>query len=344
MSTDPITITEFEVHPAAEIFPLLNADGISELADDIERNGLQLPIVLCDGKLLDGRNRLAACTLVGVDPEFVDYDGDDPVGYVVSLNLHRRHLSPSQRAIIASRIAELTHGGDRRSDQAANLPLETQAAVAEKLKVSPRSLRTARRIIKSGTPELVAAVEAGETTLNAAAKIIAIPRKEDRVRVAFNAPKDVRDEVFKNEHHKSEARRKQRLAAADEWRAQNNGEAEVEMFLVDDIIVGIRRRQELGDIESLAKSIDSICLINAILITNDNLLVAGARRLAAVKLLGWDEIPVRVWYGLSQEDVWRLELSENTCREDYTQEELEAVFDEDGPPLEDANSDERACK
>ena len=318
-------VTSLEVHPAAEIFPMLTADGISELAVDIERNGLQMPIVLCDGKLLDGRNRLAACAMVGVDPEFVDYDGDDPVGYVVSLNLHRRHLDTSQRAMVATRLATLGHG--QRQDRSIDLSTPTQAKAAEMMNVSVPSVKRARKILDKGSPELIAAVESGETTVNAAAKIIAMPRREDRLTAAAAAPKAVRDEVWKEEQRKTGGRRK-RLREKQQveearWRAQHNTEAPIEMFPVDEIIVGIRRRVELGDIESLAKSIDSMCLINAILITNDNLLVVGARRLAAVKLLGWDEIPVSVWYGLSQQDIWRLELAENECSEDYTADELD---------------------
>ena len=316
-----------EIHPAAEIFPMLSTSKIGDLADDIASNGLRAPIVLFEGKLLDGRNRLAACAIAGVDPEFIDYDGVDPVGFVTSLNLHRRHLSSSQRAMIAAKLAELKQGGDRRSDQTANLRVETQAEAAKKLNVSERSVSTARRIIKKGTPELVAAVASGEKSLNTAAKIITMPRQLDRMRAIEGGPSDVRLAVLKEERRKILERRERKLrkSLAEEaaWRAEHNTEAPVEMFAVDDIIVGVRRRVELGDIEALAKSIDSMCLINAIVITNDNLLVVGARRLAAVKLLGWDEIPVCVWYGLSQQDIWRLELSENTCRLDYTADELD---------------------
>jgi hypothetical protein len=78
---------------------MLGADALRELADDIAANGQQDPITLdAEGRLLDGRNRLAACDLAGVDPVFAVYEGD-PVAFIVSKNAHRRHLSAGQRAM-----------------------------------------------------------------------------------------------------------------------------------------------------------------------------------------------------------------------------------------------------
>lgn len=89
-----------EVHPAASLFPLLSKAEIDDLAADIKTNGLHHPIVLLpDGTLLEGRNRLAACKAARVRPDFTIYDGDDPWAFVMSANVHRRHLSSGQRAM-----------------------------------------------------------------------------------------------------------------------------------------------------------------------------------------------------------------------------------------------------
>jgi len=96
-----------EVHPVADLFPMLADDELQDLAADIKERGLIQPIVLdTDGRILDGRNRHAACLLAGVAPEFVTYDGSDPNGYALSVNIARRHLTKGQQAMVIVKAAE----------------------------------------------------------------------------------------------------------------------------------------------------------------------------------------------------------------------------------------------
>src|SRR6266496_490482 len=97
-----------KVHPAAQAFPEMTAAELQELADDIKQTGLAHPVVRdAHGIILDGRNRLKACEIAGVEPRFETYRGDNPVGFVVSSNLKRRHLNTSQRAMVAAKLAML---------------------------------------------------------------------------------------------------------------------------------------------------------------------------------------------------------------------------------------------
>jgi hypothetical protein len=152
----------YSIHPAAEIFPLLPEGELHALTESIKASGQLIPICLYEGMILDGRNRYRACDLAGVEPRFETYSGDDPLAHVISLNLTRRHLNESQRAMIAARLANMSHGGDRTSKQAADLPLATsQAEAAKLLNVSGRLLRDAK-VIAVEAPDEVAAIDAGE--------------------------------------------------------------------------------------------------------------------------------------------------------------------------------------
>jgi len=142
-------------HPLAEIFPSIYGKEFVELKADIKANGLHEPIVMYEGKILDGRNRFRACQEVGVTPHFTDYTGDDPAKYVISLNLHRRHLDESQRGIVAAKIANLTKSdaATRSHDATANLQSHTRAEAADMLNVSERTVNTAKKVLNEGAPE-----------------------------------------------------------------------------------------------------------------------------------------------------------------------------------------------
>ncbi len=103
------------IHPAANLFPMLPEAELQELAADIKANGLQQPIVMFGAQLLDGRNRWRACEIAGVEPRLRDWSGTDPIGFVVSMNLKRRHLDESQRAMVAARIATLSRGDNQHT-------------------------------------------------------------------------------------------------------------------------------------------------------------------------------------------------------------------------------------
>lgn len=96
---------KYETHQAADLFPMLGQDELRALADDIKANGQLEAIVLYEGKVLDGRNRLAACELAGVEPRTITIrfrSGEStPTEWVLSKNLHRRQLTKSQAAAVA---------------------------------------------------------------------------------------------------------------------------------------------------------------------------------------------------------------------------------------------------
>ncbi|HYM25282.1 MAG TPA: hypothetical protein VEU08_18825 [Vicinamibacterales bacterium] len=103
-----------EVHPAAEAFPMLPDDELAALADDIKTNGLRLSIVTdAAGVLIDGRNRLRACEIAGVEPTFSQLNGQDARAFIVSANLTRRNLSKGQQAMALAFIYPQPERGGR---------------------------------------------------------------------------------------------------------------------------------------------------------------------------------------------------------------------------------------
>ena len=114
--------TAFPLHPAAELFPVMDEAAFAALVADIAAHGQREPILIYDGQVIDGRHRLRACEQLGLEPlvRQVSAGDGDPFGLVVSLNLHRRHLTESQRAMVASKLANLPLGSRSRSRSVLN--------------------------------------------------------------------------------------------------------------------------------------------------------------------------------------------------------------------------------
>jgi hypothetical protein len=86
-------------HKLADLFPLTEGKEFEALVDDIRRNGLREPITRYEGAILDGRNRFRACERADVIPNFRDYDGDDPFGFVVWLCRLGKRASPASHGV-----------------------------------------------------------------------------------------------------------------------------------------------------------------------------------------------------------------------------------------------------
>ncbi|WP_430230535.1 ParB N-terminal domain-containing protein [Paraburkholderia tropica] len=187
-----------ELHPLCTFFPRIEGVEFEALTMDIRENGLHQPIVVHEGLILDGGNRYRACLEAGVTPRTVKFSGADPVLFVLSANLHRRHLTPGQQAAIVSAatdwLAAAPHGGDRKSDRAATLPLETVADRVAHSGASERTQRMADKVAKAD-PELAKKVAHGEVSLPKAVKQIDAAAADQAATLPLDSAAEIIDQT-----------------------------------------------------------------------------------------------------------------------------------------------------
>ena len=196
-------------HKAAELFPTMGDDEYESFKRDIKENGLIEPICLHpeDGSIIDGRNRYRACMELGIEPRFRTWDGSSSLtAFVISANLHRRHLTSNQRAAMAVRLlpelkkeAKTRQGA--RNDIVELIPQYEQGKArdhaTEIVNTNPRYVSDAEKLAEEA-PDLFMAVADGEKTLPKAKrehrkrkrgkKLIAPPLPDGKYRVLHADP------------------------------------------------------------------------------------------------------------------------------------------------------------
>jgi hypothetical protein len=169
-----------EFHPLADAFPLMEGADFDQLVKDIDSNGQNHPVVRFEGKILDGRNRYRACQRLGIKVKIEEYDGPDPVAFVVSENIARRHLTTAQRAIVAEKLATAMRGGYKGQKSKVSSETEgkdtTVGEAAKAMDVSPQTVHRVRQTRKSGATEVVEAMDEGKITPRAASNLARLPK------------------------------------------------------------------------------------------------------------------------------------------------------------------------
>jgi ParB-like chromosome segregation protein Spo0J len=214
-----------KVHPVAAAFPMLEEAELADLAASIKAEGLHDPIVRdTEGTLLDGRNRLAACELAGIEPRHTTYRGDDPVTLIMSLNTRRRMLSQGQRAIIVAKVRSetehpirqdaalfgvstaristattvLEYGADLAEQVIyGTLGLDAAYAIARQRKAEAQALQTQLDELHAEAPDLAEQVTQGDLTLPQA--------------------------LAEQQHQREQAHRRERVEAIDTLRTSEGG-------------------------------------------------------------------------------------------------------------------------
>lgn len=233
-----MTAQRFEVHPAAALFPLMDEEDLAALAEDICTNGLREPVWLHpDGRLLDGRNRAAACALAGVDVVTRTWDGQggSATAFALSLNLARRHLTAGQRAVVAVAALPMFEEEAKERQRLSpgrpkGAPTSGQVSAPKAGAAADRSGRADRQAaatvgvshgyvsdvkqVASRAPELVEEVRTGALSLPEAKALATLPAGErkaavEQARAGVGLKEEVRKTVRKA---KTEATRKKRVS------------------------------------------------------------------------------------------------------------------------------------
>ena len=186
-TTEGRTVHGYSVHPAADIFPLIEGAEFDSFCEDIRTHGLMEPVVIdaASGQLIDGRNRVRACDRLGLKVKTTRYDGADVTQFVISHNLHRRHLTDSQRAMIAGKLAtrapgyraEILRNRNELHHMGELIPPSIDEA-ATLLGVKANTVSRAKVILRDGTPDLVDLVSSGRAPVTTAARVSELPPEE----------------------------------------------------------------------------------------------------------------------------------------------------------------------
>lgn len=214
---------QYKHNPLASCWPMLDEDQMTALVDDIKAHGLRNAIVLDqDDQILDGRNRNAACILAGVTPTFEVFIGspEQQHAFVMSQNAQRRHMTSSQRAGVAGKMAakldemKVANQQQALADKAAAKATgtkpeaetksaedtksepqgRTRAAVAKAMGISERSVQDGKKVAKQGTEQLQNAVDTGALAVHRAAKIAELPaeKQPEALKEAIERPRETK--------------------------------------------------------------------------------------------------------------------------------------------------------
>jgi N6-adenosine-specific RNA methylase IME4 len=189
-------VKAYKHHPAAKLFPMMKGAELREFERDIAESKLREPIVLFDDMILDGRNRDAVCRKLKIEPKYVTWTGrgaGGPVAYVISKNMHRRHLNESQRALVAARALPLLEKeargrkGNRAPGPGSGRARDIAAAPAG---VSGRTVARAKALIGSAPKAELDAIAAGDKTLKQVERELKRAGQDKKV-AAYVPPDDV---------------------------------------------------------------------------------------------------------------------------------------------------------
>ena len=158
-------MTTYEAHELASVFPPMSEPEFAAFKEDIREQGQQESIILYEGKILDGLHRYRACRELGREPRVIRFEGNPRAAaqLVLGRNFHRRHLTTSQRALIAAEMCKLRPRGN-----AGTSPYLTAAQASTLMGVGQDLVKDAKHLLRSGDQDLLRSVRDGVQSVSAA--------------------------------------------------------------------------------------------------------------------------------------------------------------------------------
>jgi len=165
-----------ERHQLSAAFPDMPDEDFEDLIHSIKEHGQREPITVYENKILDGWHRYRACQQLDINPMTTLYEGNDPVSFVIDLNLHRRHLSPGQKAIaVVTCNAWLQEGRPQKTPPRGGVitpAYKSAEQMAKEAGVGKRTVERAKKVAQSGDKEVIEAVKKGAMSLSEAIKVV----------------------------------------------------------------------------------------------------------------------------------------------------------------------------
>ena len=177
---------KFTQHPLSAAFPAMGADDFQALKDSIENIGVQNPITLFEGMVIDGWHRYTAAMELGMSCPTVELGNVDPRDFVLAQNKARRHVTQAQLGLAVTAVYAWRPAGNPALSQSGSAcPVgKTNAELAQIAGVSERTIKQAKAIQTKAAPEVEEAVKRGEIGGEKAAAIAKLPKEEQAAAIA----------------------------------------------------------------------------------------------------------------------------------------------------------------
>ena len=175
-------------HPLSLAFPSMGADDFQALKDSIEAIGVQNPVTLFEGMVIDGWHRYTAAQAVGMNCPTVELGNVDPRDFVLAQNKARRHITQAQLAMATTTVYSWCANGENQHSEKRVAtewpPSKTNTELATIAGVGVATIKQAKSVQTNAAPEVIAAVKAGEIGLPKAAKIARLPKDEQAAAIS----------------------------------------------------------------------------------------------------------------------------------------------------------------